>query len=106
MKYFGISLLVFLFVACAVQLKAPTAVDAERGVSRWAGYDSLKLAEGFFIYKNKCIHCHNLHLPKEFTEEKWNTIIPKMAVKAKLTDEQKDWVHKYVLVMAAASMNK
>jgi hypothetical protein len=97
--------IVFL-VACSAQLKVPTSHDAERGYVRWGNYDSLQLASGFSIYKNNCGRCHNLHLPKEFSEEQWNNIIPKMTFKAKLDSSQTELVHRYILVMASDTSGK
>jgi len=99
-------LIVFLIAACSAQLRIPTQVDADRGASRWENYDSLKLVSGFFIYKNNCGQCHNLHLPKEFSEQQWNNILPEMVLKAHLDSSQTDLVKKYLLVMAADTLKK
>ncbi len=106
MKRLPVLILILFLVACATQLKIPLNSDAERGTTRWAGYDSLKLAAGFSVYKNSCGRCHTLHLPGEFSEEQWNKIIPKMAWKAKLDSTQTDLVYKYVLVMATLPEKK
>ncbi len=99
MRYLPVLVVIFFFIACTAQLKVPTSLDAQRGANRWENYDSLKLAEGFSLYKNKCGHCHNLHLPKEFAKMNLDSVMIEMSLKAKLNAEQTASIEKYLWVM-------
>lgn len=61
-----------------------------------------KLNEGYELYaKTTCLGCHN---PKSIYKRdiaSWKGIIDDMAARAKLTEQQKDAVYKYVLAIKA-----
>jgi nitrate/TMAO reductase-like tetraheme cytochrome c subunit len=60
------------------------------------------LTDGHDLYtQGACINCHGAKNIYSRSEEKWPAIIENMAHKAKITDEQKDAVLKYVLAMKA-----
>jgi len=63
----------------------------------------LKLEEGYTLYaKGACINCHvasNIYVHDQW---QWIDIIEDMARRARITDEQKDAVTKYVLAIKAA----
>ena len=54
------------------------------------------LEQGRALYAGKCQGCHRLRQPSKIDPQKWPTILDKMAVKAKLTPEQKAQVDAYV----------
>lgn len=54
-------------------------------------------------YKGACIECHKPKDIKKFELTEWKNIIDKMAVKAKISDEEKDAVYKYVLSVRASN---
>lgn len=61
-----------------------------------------KLREGYTLYaKSACISCHGAVPIYNYREDKWAFIIHDMAYRAKLTPDQKDAVHKYVLAIKA-----
>lgn len=61
-----------------------------------------KLKEGYSLYaEGACTKCHG---PKNIYKRdvaEWKSIVDRMAQKAKITDEQKDAVYKYVLSIKA-----
>lgn len=62
-----------------------------------------QLQQGYAIYaKGACINCHGAMNIYKRTEVQWKGIIEDMAKKARITDAQKDAVHKYVLAIKAA----
>lgn len=62
-----------------------------------------KLNEGHTIYtQGACINCHGAKNIYKRGEAQWKDIIDDMAKKAKISDEQKDAVYKYVLAIKAA----
>ncbi|AQX86852.1 hypothetical protein OZ664_13450 [Elizabethkingia sp. HX WHF] len=48
------------------------------------------------LFETRCGKCHDLPKPEDHTAEKWKPIMDQMAPKAKLTDEEKNWVLAYV----------
>ncbi len=63
-----------------------------------------RLEEGRAIYLTTCTKCHKPKPIDDFSAEKWTTsILPKMAKKAKLTDQELDMLRAYVLAARAGS---
>ena len=61
------------------------------------------LQQGFTIYTvGKCINCHGSQNIYKYSETQWKDIIDDMALKANISDEEKDAVYKYVLAIKAA----
>jgi len=57
--------------------------------------DSLKM--GKEVFENSCVRCHKLKDPTRFTKEEWPKLVGKMQKRAKITDEQKEMIIKYVV---------
>lgn len=55
------------------------------------------LAQGKTIFENACKRCHELPEPTAYTSVEWVGIMNSMAPKAKLNDEQHQWVYDYVV---------
>jgi mono/diheme cytochrome c family protein len=55
---------------------------------------------GRVLYAAKCGGCHRLRSPSKIDPRKWPSILDKMAVKAKLTPEQKLPIDAYVSSLA------
>jgi hypothetical protein len=51
---------------------------------------------GRALYAGKCQGCHRLRQPSKIDPRKWPSILDKMAVKAKLTPEEKSQIHAYM----------
>jgi hypothetical protein len=61
-----------------------------------------KLKEGYTIYtEGACIGCHVPQSIYERDETQWKSIMDDMALRANITDSQKDAVYKYVLAIKA-----
>lgn len=56
-----------------------------------------QIAQGKTIFETACKRCHDLPEPTKFTSVQWVGIMNSMAPKAKLTDEQHQWVYDYVV---------
>lgn len=66
-----------------------------------------QLKYGHAIYtEGACIKCHDALNIYVFDEIKWKDIVDNMAVKAMISDEQKDAVYKYVLSIKAKQPKK
>lgn len=59
--------------------------------------DSEKLVQGKTIFENSCNRCHELPTPTDFSSVEWVGIMNAMAPKAKLSEEQHQWVYNYVV---------
>ena len=86
--------------ACAARLSPPTADDAKRGSSRWAGYGVKEISSGHRLYILKCSSCHSLYRPEAYSEKAWNDLFPEMAEEARLENDEGDLILKYLLVMS------
>lgn len=65
--------------------------------SVWKGTTLGDLKTGQDLFNNHCDACHKFHYPNELKAEKWQTIIPKMAKKSELTEQQGELVLKFVI---------
>jgi len=69
----------------------PTEADATN-----ANVSLEVLNEGRELYIDRCGKCHDLYQTSEYTKEKWAKIMNKMQKPAKITDEQKELIIKYI----------
>jgi cytochrome c5 len=67
--------------------------------TRWPDATTAQLVEGKSIMENQCVKCHGEKKIANYTEEKWEKEISKMAPKAKINDIQKENLRRYVLTM-------
>lgn len=49
--------------------------------------EMLLVPAGKVLMQNHCTGCHRFHPPADFAKEKWDSVLPIMFTKAKLTDE-------------------
>jgi hypothetical protein len=87
---------VFLIVSgiiceCGPGLYLPTARDAQK-----TGTELDTLLTGRKIYINSCANCHNLYQPSKYTTEEWVRNVNGMQKRAKIDDEQKKILLKYL----------
>ncbi|PUZ28934.1 hypothetical protein DCC81_05525 [Chitinophaga parva] len=83
-------LLTFALGAC---MKGISPTDTAKVDAAMAKYPD---TPGKPIYVSHCAHCHKYQLPEYHTADQWVGIINKMAVKAKLSDDQKSAVLAFV----------
>lgn len=79
-----------LLIACA-----PKNVEAVTEEVVTEVQDS-NVEEGKMLYSQKCGKCHDLKVIDNYTKDQWANILPKMGVKAKLTDAEYAQVNAYV----------
>ncbi len=61
-----------------------------------------QLKYGHAIYtEGACVKCHDAFNIYEYSEPKWKIIVDDMAIRAKISNEQKDAVYKYVMAIKA-----
>ena len=86
------SLAAGLVLASAASLFAANQTDS---VTLKTANDSI--GSGKQLYSTSCIRCHKLNEPSKYTSQQWPVIVDKMQKKAKITDEQKAIILKYLL---------
>jgi hypothetical protein len=86
-----ITLVCGLLLACAPALYRPDAMVAER-----MGYDLADLQQGRQLYVDHCGSCHQLHLPQDYSLEKWRTELDSMQTRARLSDSQKEQIYRFI----------
>jgi cytochrome c5 len=85
------SLTAVLLASCMPKASTATAPTGS-AVSTGA-----QIAQGKTIFENSCGRCHKLPDPAAHTSVQWVGIMNSMAPKAKLTDEQHQWVYDYIV---------
>ena len=61
------------------------------------GYTGEAVAHGRDVYVLRCGRCHSLKRPADYSEEKWDTILPRMSRKAGLDRGEEADVRAYVI---------
>jgi mono/diheme cytochrome c family protein len=98
---FALALMV-LPVGCAT-LPVPTEESASMAAQQWPGTTLESLRKGRSVYVDTCAACHNLHLPSEFSPERWEGILERMQDKARIDDPTKDLILRYLMTASLQS---
>lgn len=107
MKYSIIGFVVFVIIACrSYKPVIPTNNHLNAIKPTYNDVTLDKLNKGYKIYTEECVKCHNPKKISNYREEKWPEIISVMSKKAKINEEQKDAVLKYVLSVKASESSK
>ena len=57
--------------------------------------EELEIGKKIFI--KRCSGCHLLHMPSQYSKEKWEKILPKMFVKAKVDTFQQRLIRNFIM---------
>ncbi len=79
-----------LLASCTPKASTATAPVASTSTAE-------QIAQGKTIFENSCGRCHKLPDPASHTSVQWVGIMNSMAPKARLTDEQHQWVYDYIV---------
>ncbi len=79
-----------LLASCTPKASTATTPVASKSTAE-------QIAQGKSIFENSCGRCHKLPDPTSHTAVQWVGIMNWMAPKAKLTDEQHQWVYDYIV---------
>lgn len=87
-----------VIVACSAKSFVPTDQQLSAMQQKVPGITLENAKAGYKLYSEKCASCHQLYRPEKYTISQWNSILPKMFRKAKLSDEEqqklvRDYVH-------------
>ena len=72
--------------------KTAEVVETETTVS----YPTTEIAEGKGLYDGKCGRCHKLKTVDNYTSEQWAKILPDMAQKAKLPENETALIQEFI----------
>jgi len=81
---------------------APVAEDVAVADVK-AKYTHEQMEEGKVLWQSNCKKCHTLFEPGSRTIAKWESVLPSMIRKAKLTDAQGGLIRAYLLTNAKPS---
>ncbi len=103
-KIWKIAALLVLLYSCAVSKELqPTQADVDHfNQSGKASVALPDLQRGLQLYVSNCGGCHNLFLPKQFSEEKWRHELPEMFEEAKVGGEEAALIERYIFAKLAA----
>lgn len=59
-------------------------------------YPTTEIAQGKGLYDTKCTTCHKMKTVDKYTTEEWAKILPNMAKKAKLPDNETALIQEFV----------
>jgi cytochrome c5 len=85
-----------LLVACAPKVIIENQVTPVKVVETPANQSDLDLAEGKTLFYENCGKCHDLFQPSQYSKAQWSKIVPEMAKKAELNEEQGKKILLYV----------
>ena len=105
-KYIYISTAFLLFSCSPLILVQPSENDAARASQKFPGTTLEELNQGKTFFEANCSKCHSLKKPFKVSEEKLNSIVPKMAKKAKLDDKTENLILKYLVTMNSVQNKK
>jgi hypothetical protein len=78
--------------ACSPALYTPIQTDADHSGTT---LDSLLL--GRDLYARHCGSCHNLRVPERYPKKTWIEKMPKMQIKAKISDKEARLITNFLL---------
>jgi mono/diheme cytochrome c family protein len=104
MKHITLPILLCLYLTACNTKKAstssvstePTEVQLIAAQTKFPQANMEDLKKGHDIYYSSCSSCHKAKTITKETAEEWPGILDNMAKKAKISDEQKDAVYKYI----------
>lgn len=89
-----LSCIAVLLASCTPKITSNTPATAPVGPTVSTAE---QIAQGKTIFENACGRCHKLPDPASHNPVQWVGIMNSMAPKAKLNDEQHQWVYDYIV---------
>jgi hypothetical protein len=88
-----------IFGCSTTQHLKPIEADVEQAKQMNIKTNFASLTSGYNLYAKKCTNCHRLFHPNEYNASKWQTILPRMFIKARIqNEEQRILITNYVLL--------
>ena len=87
--------------ACSAKTWAPTNEQLVQMKQKVPGITLEEARSGSKLYSEKCARCHRLYPPEKYTEAQWNGILPKMFLKARVSNnEQQELLTDYLRALS------
>ena len=97
----AVVLLLAAFAGCAsLSARAPEVSAAMAAAATARGDDPDGLGRGRDLYVGRCTRCHGAVAVASRTPQQWREIVPRMAVKARLTEAETADLAAYVAAVA------
>src|SRR5215510_4780966 len=99
MRASRLALLLFAAAASACasgSIPHPTPADVTRAQQEWPDASVASLERGRDLYVARCSSCHPLHRPAEYPPARWNELVTKMGPRAKLSEEEREQILRYL----------
>ncbi|MFO0547181.1 MAG: hypothetical protein U0271_02270 [Polyangiaceae bacterium] len=97
---FGLALGLTALFGCEPALPHAAAPDAARGASLYPNITVADLEHGREVYVARCSGCHSLHPPRTRPAKTWPAEVERMSTRAKLAEDEKQAIERYLVVMA------
>lgn len=88
---------IFLLSDCSPKVGKSTATTMAPAPKPETRATDAQVAQGQTIYMSNCGKCHKLIRPMDKSLDKWNSVLPSMIHKAKLSDADGALVRAYVM---------
>jgi len=86
-----------VIIACSAKTFAPTDEQLFTMQQKVPGITLENAKAGYKLYSEKCASCHQLYHPGKYTVAQWNSILPKMFPRAKVSNnEQQKLIREYL----------
>ncbi len=102
-------LILGVMASCSPKVIMPKQANIDNIATKHPDYTLADAKEGRSLYIQHCATCHGLKRPQDFTEEKWNVLVPAMVKKTNkkagkevVDAASSDKILKYVVTMCAA----
>ena len=89
-----------LLSCCTSNLYIPTSENIATAQKNWPETDSSSIFKGYLLYRDKCGNCHYLYKPGKYPGEKWESVLPVMKEKAKLSEDEYEHIKIYLLALS------
>lgn len=95
-KFVALGLLAGLSACGGALLPQLTPAQIQWAGQQWADMEGSRIVAARQLYVARCSGCHNLILPSAKELREWEQVLPKMALKAKLNDGQREEIWRYL----------
>ncbi|MFA5833333.1 MAG: hypothetical protein WDA22_07650 [Bacteroidota bacterium] len=95
----------FILIVCAAGCSTSIPIPSEDDLPvKPAMQNSISIEDlrsGRQLYITKCSGCHSLYLPSTYSAPQWDTILPMMALKSKITEIESGRIKQYLFLYAS-----
>ena len=92
-----------LLVTGCVTGRLPMPEQLVRSGAVPQGADLASLKKGRAVMITSCTECHRFYWPHEYRPDEWREILPDMAGRSSLSEEQTENITRYILLSASGS---